>query len=66
MAYKDGRHGGILIRRDGNGGLLISNDKSVSANSILIHQANKGNTIIDARSQPRADQLAELLMPLLR
>ena len=66
IAYKDGRHGGILIRRDGNGGLLISNDKSVSANSILIHQANKGNTIIDARSQPRADQLAELLMPLLR
>ncbi len=66
IAYKDGRHGGIVIRRAGNGGLLISNDKSVPANTILVHQANKGNTIIDARSQPRAEQLVELLMPLLR
>ena len=66
MAYKDGRYGGIMIRRAGNGDLLISNDKSIPANSIVIDQANKGTTILNARSQPRTDQLVELLRPLLR
>lgn len=65
-AYKDARYGGIMIRRAGNGDLLISHDKSIPANSIVIDQANKGTTVLNARSQPRTDQLVELLRPLLR
>ncbi|MFN9915358.1 MAG: hypothetical protein ACK53L_22400, partial [Pirellulaceae bacterium] len=49
-AYKDARYGGIMIRRAGNGDLLISHDKSIPANSIVIDQANKGTTILNARS----------------
>lgn len=63
--YREDRYGGLLVRSTGNGGLLISNDPALAAGTILFDQGAKGKTMVNALGQPRAEQLVELLRPML-
>ena len=64
-ANRDTRYGGIVISRQSGGALLIKNDRQLPGGTIQVDQGSLGVKSLNARSQPTADQLVELLKPLL-
>jgi len=65
LASRDTRYGGIAISRHSSGALLIQNDRELPGGTIQVDQGSLGLKSLNIRSQPSADQLVELLKPLL-
>jgi hypothetical protein len=64
-AYGDEQFGAIVLRRESNGELLISNDSGMPAGSIVVDRAAHGAIILNSRSKPGRQQVVEAIQSLL-
>ncbi len=64
--YKDAKYGGIIIRRDEKGELLIENNPSLDKGTIIIDQGDDIKVILKEDNQPKSTELIESLTPLIK
>ena len=64
--YKDAKYGGVIIRRDEKGELLIENNPSLDRGTLIIDQGDDIKVIFKENDQPKATELIESLTPLVK
>jgi hypothetical protein len=64
--YKDLKYGGIIIRRNKKGELLIENDPRLDHGTIIVDQGKEVKVIFKEKDQPQAKDLIDALAPLVK
>lgn len=64
--YKDAKYGGVIIRRDEKGELLIENNPSLDKGTIVIDQGDDVKVVFEENEQPQEIKLLEALIPLIK
>ena len=65
-AYRDTQYGGVVIRRDKKGQLLIENKKELPGGTIIVDQGSKGIKVIQSFANPSSGELLDAIQPLLK
>ena len=63
--YRDARYGGIIVRKDKGGKLLIENDSRLNSGTIVVDQGNEIKVIFRESEQPKTQDIMEALAPLV-
>ena len=64
--YRDPRYGGMIVRQDEGGKLLIENDPGLDSGMIVVDQGNEVKVIFQESEQPQAQNIIEALAPLVK
>lgn len=64
--YRDARYGGIIIRKNQEGKLLIENDSRLDPGIIVIDQGDEIKVILRENEQPKPKDIVEALTPLVK
>ena len=64
--YKDARYGGIIVRKNEQGEIIIENDQRLDRGTIIVEQGNEIEVIFKEKDDPQAKELIEALTPLVK
>ncbi len=64
--YKDARYGGIIVRKNEQGEIVIENDKRLDKGTIVIDQGEEIEVIFKENNEPQATELIKALTPLVK
>lgn len=63
--YKDARYGGIIVRKNEQGEIVIENDKRLDKGTIIVDQGEEIKVIFKDKDDPKTTELIEALRPLV-
>ncbi|MFM6736093.1 MAG: hypothetical protein ACKPJT_11200 [Microcystis panniformis] len=64
--YKDTKYGGVIVRKNKKGELLIENNANLERGTIIIDQGNEVKIIFREKNDPTATELIQALTPLIK
>jgi len=64
--YKDTKYGGVIVRKNKKGELLIENNANLERGTIIIDQGNEVKIIFREKNDPKATELIQALTPLIK
>jgi hypothetical protein len=64
--YKDTKYGGVIVRKNKKGELLIENNANLERGTIIIDQGNEVKIIFKEKNDPKATELIQALTPLIK
>jgi hypothetical protein len=64
--YKDTKYGGVVVRKNKKGELLIENNANLERGTIIIDQGNEVKIIFKEKNDPKATELIQALTPLIK
>ena len=64
--YRDARYGGIIVRKNKEGKLLIENDSRLNSGTIVIDHGDEMEIIFRENQQPKPEDIIEALTPLVK
>lgn len=64
--YKDTKYGGVIVRKNKKGELLIENNANLERRTIIIEQGNEVKIIFREKNDPKATELIQALTPLIK
>ena len=64
--YKDSKYGGVVLRKNKKGELVIKNEPSLERGTIIIEQGSEIKVIFKEKEDPKAEELINALTSLVK